>query len=67
MRINRERLAATMVRYDLNGNMLAEKAGVSRSTVCAVKGGKSCSRETAKKIAAVLGDEIIETGCWNEN
>lgn len=60
MRINRERFAAAMVRYDLNNNKLAERAGVSRGTVTAVKTGKSCSKETAEKLAAVLGADIIE-------
>ena len=39
---------------------IAAKAGVSRGTVTAVKTGKSCSPETAEKLAAVLGREIIE-------
>ena len=59
-RINRERFAAALARMDLNGNQLAAKAGVSRGTVTAVKTGKSCSPETAEKLAAVLGREIIE-------
>ena len=60
MRINRERLAAAMVRYDLNGNRLAQRAGISRGTLTAIRTGKSCSKETANKLAAVLGREIIE-------
>ncbi len=60
MRINREQFAAALVRLDLNGNKLAERAGVSRGTVTAVKTGKSCSRETAEKLAAVLGPCILE-------
>ena len=60
MRINREALAAAMIRLDLNGNRLAEKAGVSRGTVTAVRSGKSCSTETARKLASVLGKEILE-------
>lgn len=60
MRINRERFAAALVRMDLNNNQLAEKAGLSRGTVTAVKTGKSCSAETAAKLAAVLGRDIIE-------
>ncbi len=60
MRINRERLAAAMVRHDLNGKKLAEKAGISRITMTAVRNGKSCSKETAEKLAAVLGPGIIE-------
>lgn len=60
MRINRERFAAALVRLDLNGNQLAEKAGVSRGTVTAVRTGKSCAPETAYKLAAVLGKDILE-------
>lgn len=60
MRINREKLAAAMVRHDLNVKRLAEKSGVSKITVSAVKGGKSCSADTANKLAAVLGRDIIE-------
>lgn len=60
MRINRERFAAALVRLDLTGNQLAAKAGISRGTVTAVKTGKSCSTQTAEKLAAVLGREIIE-------
>ena len=62
MRINRERFAAALARLDLNGNQLAEKAGVSRGTVTAVRTGKSCAPETATKLAAVLGDDILEGG-----
>lgn len=62
MRINRERFAAALARMDLNGKQLAAKAGVSRGTVTAVKTGKSCSKETAEKLAEVLGREIIEEG-----
>ena len=60
MRIDRVKFAAALARLDLNGNQLAEKAGVSRGTVTAVRTGKSCSKETADKLAAVLGREIIE-------
>lgn len=60
MRINREKFVAAMVRLDLNGNRLAELAGVSRGTVTAVKTGKACSSSTGWKLAAVLGEDIIE-------
>ena len=60
MRIDRVKFAAALARLDLNGNQLAEKAGVSRGTVTAVRTGKSCSKETADKLAAVLGREVIE-------
>jgi putative transcriptional regulator len=60
MRINREKLAVALVRLGLNGKQLAEKAGLSRGTVTAVRSGKSCSFATAQKIAAVLGGDVIE-------
>lgn len=55
MRIDRVKFAAELARADLNVKRLAERAGVSRVTITAVKGGKSCSRATAEKIAAGLG------------
>lgn len=60
MRINREALTIAMLRRDMSQKRLAELSGVSRVTVTAVAGGKSCSRETADKLAAVLGRDIIE-------
>lgn len=60
MRVDRVKFAAALARLDLNGNQLAEKAGLSRGTVTAVRTGKSCSRATAEKLAAVLGREIME-------
>lgn len=60
MRINRVKFAAAMARKDINCNKLAELTGLSRNTVTAVKTGKSCSPQTAYKLAAVLGRDIIE-------
>lgn len=60
MRINREKLAVAMIRRDMTQKRLAELSGVSRITITAVAGGKSCSKETADKLASVLGREIIE-------
>ena len=62
MRINREKFAAALARADLKLYELAERSGVSRGTITSVKTGKSCSPETARKLAAVLGPEIIERG-----
>lgn len=62
VRISRERFVAAMARLDITGNDLAELAGVSRGTVTAVKSGKSCSTQTASKLAAILGSEIIVEG-----
>ena len=60
MRINREKLAVAMVRREWNVNQLAASAGISRCTVSAVKGGKSCSRKTAEKLAHALGEDVAE-------
>lgn len=59
MRINREKMAVAMLRRDMTQKRLAELSGVSRITITAVKGGKLCSANTAEKLAAVLGRDII--------
>ena len=60
VRIDRVKLAAQMARVDTNVKQLAENAGVSRVTITAVRGGKSCSSETAAKLAAGLGVTVSE-------
>ena len=66
MRIDRVKFAAALARADLNVKRLAEKSGVSRPTITSVKGGKSCSKETADKLAAGLGVPLasILEGEW---
>lgn len=60
VRIDRVAMIAEMVRMGISCNRLVELSGVSRVTVTAVRNGKSCSKETAEKLAAVLGRDIIE-------
>lgn len=60
MRIDRVKFAAALARADLTVNQLAKLAGLSRVTVSSVKTGKSCSRDTAGRLAAILGNDIIE-------
>jgi len=60
VRIDRVEFATALARADLNVKRLAEESGVSRATITAVKTGKSCSKDTAEKLAAVLGREIIK-------
>lgn len=60
VRIDRVKLAAQMARVDTNVKQLAENSGVSRVTITAVKSGKSCSSETAAKLAAGLGVAVSE-------
>ena len=55
MRIDRVKLIAEMARQDITTIKLAEKSGVSRVTVSAVRCGKACAPATAGKIAAALG------------
>ena len=62
VRIDRGAMIAEMARKDINCNRLVELSGVSRVTVTAVRNGKSCSQETADKLAAVLGRDIIKEG-----
>lgn len=62
MRIDRVKLIAEMARRNISCNRLVELSGVSRPTLTAVRSGKSCSMETAEKLAAVLGRDIIEKG-----
>lgn len=55
MRIDRIKLAAEIARADLKLYQLAEKSGITRATITAIKSGKSCKEETAVKLAAGLG------------
>ena len=57
--MDRVAIITEMARRHMNCNQLVELSGVSRVTVTAVRNGKSCSRETAEKLAAVLGRAII--------
>lgn len=54
MRINRIKLVCEMTRRDLTQKQLSEITGLSRATLTAVKGGKSCTEATARAIANAL-------------
>lgn len=60
MRIDRVKFAAALAEKDITCLRLSELSGLSRATITSVKSGKSCSPDTAQKLAAVLGREIIE-------
>lgn len=63
MRINRVKLIAEMARRDLTVLDLAKNCCLSRATVTGVRSGKSCTRETAAKLAKGLGvplESILE-------
>ncbi len=55
MRIDRIKLVTEMARSEIKLYELAEKSGLTRATITAIKGGKSCREETAMKLAAGLG------------
>ena len=61
MRIDRVKFAAALAQADLNVKQVAEKTGLSRGTITGVKTGKSCTKETAEKLAELLGREIIKS------
>lgn len=58
MRVDRVKFATELARADMNIKQLAERAGLSRVTITSVKGGKSCSKTTAEKLAAGLGVQV---------
>lgn len=63
MRIDRIKLVSELARRDMTQSKLAELAGVSRTTINYIKGGKSCSDEVGAKIAGALGvpvEKLIE-------
>ena len=60
MRIDRVKFAAALARTDLKIKDLAKISGVSRVTITSVKCGKSCSDATGRKLAAILGNDIIK-------
>lgn len=55
MRLNVVKLAAVMKEKDLRQKDIVHRTGISRNTVSAICNRKSCSEETAVKIAGALG------------
>ena len=60
MRLDRKKLVCAMIDANVNTTQLAEKSGVSRPTTCSIKNGKSCSYDTADKLAKALGVDVVE-------
>ena len=54
MRIDRIKLTTELIRQDMTQKTLSEKSGVSRVTITGIKSGRSCSEETAEKLAKAL-------------
>lgn len=63
MRLDRVKLIAEMARKDVTAGALAAACGTSRSTISGIRQGRSCSTDTAEKIAKALNvsiDELLE-------
>lgn len=60
MRIDRVKLIAEMARQDITSVQLAQRAGVSRVTVSALRRGKACTASTAGHIARALGVDVAD-------
>lgn len=58
MRIDRIKLITEMARKDMTSIELARKADVSRSSVCSLRNGKSCTENTIKRVADALGVSV---------
>lgn len=60
MRLKKNMLKHIMVDRDLKLRQLQEITGVSKQTLSAVSNGKSCSFETAEKLAKALNLDLME-------
>ena len=63
MRLDRIKLIAEMALQDMTRNRLAELSGVSKTTICNITSGKSCSNLAGNAIINALGvkpEDLIE-------
>lgn len=60
MKIDSAKLAAELTRKRLTQKELAEKAGISRVTVSAIKCGKTCTDVIGNAIAKALDVDVEE-------
>lgn len=60
VRLKKNMLKHIMVDRDLKLRQLQEISGVSKQTLSAVSNGKSCSFETAEKLAKALNLDLME-------
>lgn len=60
MRIDKVKLVTALARAGMTIQKLSELSGVGRTTISAAKSGKQIRPETAAKLVAVLGEEILE-------
>lgn len=60
MKIKKVRLISEMATSGITLIQLSEMSGVSRATISAVRNGKSCSFNTAAKIAKALHINVMD-------
>lgn len=60
IRVDSMLIRAEMARNRLTNDKLKEISGISKATISAVKNGKSCSYNTAAKIAKALNIYVME-------
>lgn len=60
MKIDTKKMLIAMAEHQMSVNELTEKSGISRSTISAIKAGKTCRPDTAGKIAQVLSKPLTE-------
>lgn len=60
VRVNSLLMRVEMTRNRLTNDKLKDITGVSKATLSAVRNGKSCSYDTAAKIAEALGVDVTE-------
>lgn len=60
MKINVTKMLLAMAEHQMSVNELAEKSGVSRGTISAIRAGKTCRPEIAGKIAQALNMPLTE-------
>ena len=63
MKIDTVKLITTMYKKGIKTGEVVKKSGLSRSTISDVRGGKTCTLDTAVKIANALDipvNELIE-------
>lgn len=64
MRIDRVKFATELIKQDMTQKRLSELSGVSRTTIGFIKSGKTCSIDTAQRLADALGttlEQLTET------
>lgn len=60
IRLDRVKLITEMARQDMRVIELAEKSGVSRCTITAIRGGKPCAEYVAVALCNALGVSVEE-------